>query len=73
MSFDNRNITAISRSSSESDYSNLSRKLIDIICEEKYEGEFTNSKSRALKDQNRKGVKWQQESVLEPASVQNAN
>jgi hypothetical protein len=64
MSFD-KNITAISRSSSESGYSNISRKFIDIICEEKYEGEITNSRSRM-----RKAVKWQ-ESFLEPNSSKN--
>ena len=66
MSFD-KNITAISRSSSESGYSNISKRLNDIICEEKYEGEITISRSR-IKDKN---VKFMQESILEPSSGKN--
>lgn len=66
MSFD-KNITAISRSSSESGYSNISKRLNDIICEEKYEGEITISRSR-IKDKN---VKFMQESIIEPSSGKN--
>ena len=52
MYFD-KNITHISHSSSESGYSNISKKLIDIICEEKYEDD---SRKKSLK-----GVKWHDE------------
>lgn len=72
MSFD-KNITAISRSSSGYGYSNISRRLNDIICEEKYEGEeITISKSRIQKDSNNKNVRFMQESILEPSSGKGA-
>ena len=47
--------------------SNISKRLNDIICEEKYEGEITISRSR-IKDKN---VKFMQQSILEPSSGKN--
>lgn len=57
-------------SSSESGYSNISKRLNDIICEEKYEGEAISS-LRIKKDKNHKNVQFMIESMLEPSSGKN--
>ena len=56
MSFD-KNITAISHCSSESDSSHISQKFIDIICEEKHECDepITISRGNTISKKNANG------------------